>query len=118
MHDDAGHIIWDRVRTGLIPWTAEGYLEAIEFRHKLNDTPKDDWDLTPRRFLVAFLVDPQPVFFAGYALPPFHRAVGRSRVQTELLGRRPGLVQRLGAGGLQGAPFGSFIMSDMLDLLR
>jgi hypothetical protein len=54
MHDDPWHIDWNRVRRGLIPWTAEGYMEVMKFRHKLNDIPKDDWDLMPRRFLVEF----------------------------------------------------------------
>jgi hypothetical protein len=52
MDNDARHIIWDRVRTGLIPWVPRATWRR--FRHKLNDIPKDDWDLTPRRFLVEF----------------------------------------------------------------
>jgi hypothetical protein len=54
--------------------------------------------------LAAFLVDPHPVFLVTNALPPFHRAVGRARVPTELLGPGPGLVQRFGAGALTVSP--------------
>src|SRR4029453_12611966 len=53
--------------------------------------------------LAALLSDPQPVLFAGYALPTFHRAVGRSRGPTELLGRGPDFVHRVAGGGRQRA---------------
>src|SRR4029450_11331901 len=80
---DGGHELWIEVALGSQPLQEE--------------VPR----LVP---LAAFLVDPHPVFLAANALPPFHRAVGRARVPTELLGRGPGLVQRFGAGALQGAP--------------
>jgi hypothetical protein len=35
VHDDAWHIDWHRVGSGLVLWTAEGYMDAIEFRHRL-----------------------------------------------------------------------------------
>jgi hypothetical protein len=36
---------YNRVMKGLIPWTSDGYMEVIEFQQKLDQTPKDDWDL-------------------------------------------------------------------------
>jgi hypothetical protein len=47
-------IDWDRVKKGLIPWTSDGYMDVIEFRQKLERTPKDDWDLAPHYFSIKF----------------------------------------------------------------
>src|SRR5215470_12874616 len=47
-------IDWDRVRSGAIPWTSDGYMEVLNFKQTLRVTPKDDWDLTHYRFAVEF----------------------------------------------------------------
>ena len=47
-------IDWDRVRSGAIPWTSDGYMEVLNFKQTLRVTPKDDWDLTRYRFAVEF----------------------------------------------------------------
>src|SRR6266508_529948 len=44
-----------------------------------------------------------PFTLPRYALPAFHRAVGRSRGPTDLLGRGPDFIHRFGGGGHHGA---------------
>lgn len=37
---------------GTIPWSAEEYLEVMEWYEQLQSTPKDDWDLTEQGFMI------------------------------------------------------------------
>jgi hypothetical protein len=50
MTGDSPEIDWERATKGLIPWTSDEYVEVLSFRQKLEEIPKDDWDLRPRRF--------------------------------------------------------------------
>ncbi len=40
---------WHRVAQGLIPWSGAEYLDVLDSCESLDQTPRDDWDLRPRR---------------------------------------------------------------------
>lgn len=39
---------WDSFTKGTVPWNIDECLEVMRWYHKLQETPKDDWDLRER----------------------------------------------------------------------
>ena len=42
----------EALRKGTVPWSAEECAEVMEWYHGVVTTPKDDWDLKERGFLL------------------------------------------------------------------